>query len=143
MSNDTIDKMAERYQDIDSLRAYCNAQFNTIIKLNKRLEQLERENQELKEKMIDGGPTINVPCPNGVTDEEAICIMELNRLRIMSMKTPLTLEECRKVETYVKTLATIRNQPKKMELSTKGMTAEALLDEFDKLMKDQDIKLMK
>lgn len=143
MSNETIDKMAEQYKDFDSLKAYSNAQFQTILKLQKRLAQLERDNQDLKEKTVDGGNYINVPCPNGVTDEEAICIMELNRLRIMSMASPLTLEECRKVEMYVRTLATIRNQPKKLELNTKGMSAEELLSEFDKMMRNQDLVLSK
>ena len=136
MSNN-IDFIAEKYKTKEDLKAYADAQYKTIIKLTKRIAKLEDEKKELLKKVEDASIKMAIDNPTGVSDEEAICVMELNKLRNKSLVEDLTMEECRKVETYVKTLATIRNQPKKIDINTKGMSTEDLLKHFDLAMNEE------
>ena len=126
-----IDAIAEKYKTKEEISAYADAQYKTIIKLTRRIAKLEDEKIDLQKQVQDAGSSISIDNPMGITDEEAICIMELNKLRNKSLLDDLTMEECRKVETYVKTLATIRNQPKKIDIQTKGMSTDDLLKHFD------------
>lgn len=126
-----IEALAEKYKTKEDLAAYADAQYKTIIKLTKRIAKLEEDKIDLQTKVQEAGSGINIDNPLGVTDEEAICLMELTKLRNKSIQEELTMEECRKVETYVKTLSTIRNQPKKIDIQTKGMTTEDLLKHFE------------
>jgi len=132
-----IDTIAERYKTKEELQAYAQAQYKSIIKLTRRIAKLEDDNDDLRRELKESGSTLTIDNPLGITDEEAICLMELNKLRNQSLITDLTMEECRKVETYVKTLATIRNQPKIIDIQTKGMTTEDLLKHFDEAMKQE------
>ena len=134
--NSTIDQMAEKYDSVEELRAYSNAQYKTIIKLTKRLAELEDKNNKLKEEIGRAKESsVIIENPDGISDEEAICIMELNRLRNKSLVEELTMEECRKVETYVKTLYTVRSKTKKEFNPAAGMSAEDLLKEYDNIIK--------
>jgi len=129
-----IDQIAKQYKSKEDLLAYADAQYKTIIKLTRRISKLEDEKEELKKQLSESSAKMSVENPMGVTDEEAICMMELTKLKNKSLIDELTMEECRKVEVYVKTLATIRNQPKKIDIQTKGMTTEELLKHFDEAM---------
>ena len=81
--NDSIDTMLEKYKSIDELKAYSNAQYKTITKLTKRLSELEQEIEGLLAKGYGQTEEVAVLIPdlNVVSDEEAICLMELNRLK--------------------------------------------------------------
>jgi S-adenosylhomocysteine hydrolase len=150
VSNDSIDKLAKTFSSMEELQIYCDAQFKTIQKLTKQLNDSRKELDEFKEKYIKlkeakpspeaiklaGGGELG---KLGVTDEEAICVMQLNFLKQIAVVRELTLEESKKVEIYVKTLNTIRNVPKKIELETKDMSndqliklIEASVDSFEK-----------
>ena len=128
--------LAEKYKNKEELQAYAEAQYKTIIKLTKQIARLQEDNEILKQKLNAMPSTVNIENPKGITDEEAICVMEIHKLRAKSLNDELTMEECRKLETYVKTLATVRNQPKKSEISTQNISTDDLLKHFDLMMED-------
>ena len=129
MSFDTIDKMAERYKSVEELRIYANAQYKTIQKLSKKIGELEKINEKLKEGIDpDREDEIRYQAPEGMTDQEAICVLELSKLHLSSQQRELTLEETRKVETYVKTLYMIRNDQVKAPPVTKNIDTKELLE---------------
>lgn len=132
--SDSIKKQIEKYQTKEELVAYANAQYKTIIKLNKRIDKLEQELEEAKSISFEGDEEITKKYDFSViSDEEAICLMELNRLRQASMTHELTMEECRKVQTYVQTLATIRGKEMKAPKPTENMSTEDLLKAMESL----------
>lgn len=149
MANNTLDQLSKKFSTVEELQTYCDSQFKIIQKLTKQLNDSKKEIDELKEKYIklkEAKPSPEaIKLSNGslgqlgVTDEEAICVMQLNFLKQIAVVRELTLEESKKVEIYVKTLNTIRNVPKKIELETKDMSNEQLIklieasvDSFDK-----------
>lgn len=139
--NDTIDKMAERYKSIEELRAYCNAQYKTIQKLSKKIAELEKDNEKLKNGIDpDKEGEIRYQAPEGMSDQEAICVLELSKLHLSSQQRELTLEECKKVDTYVKTLTTIRNENVKSPSKTTNISTEDLLKGLELMNKPEESK---
>lgn len=134
--NDSIDRMIEKYESIDELRAYANGQYKTILKLTKRLANLEDELENLKVRGLpeDQAP-MTIPDLGSISDEEAICLMELNRLRNRSMLEELTAEECKKVETYVRTLLSIKEKKAKEPPKTRSIDTADLLAAMDNVLK--------
>ena len=126
--SDSIDTMAEKYKSVEELRIYCNAQYNTIKKLSKKIAALENDKEQLKEGLNpDQEGEIMYQAPEGLSDQEAICVLELSKLHLNSQQRELTLEETRKVETYVKTLYLIRNDQIKAPPATNNISTEDLL----------------
>lgn len=122
-----FDKMADKYKTVPELKAYCNAQYSTIVKLNKKINQLEQDIKDVKLNKTDYKSSLLIPNTNGLSDEEAICIMELNKLRQRSMNDELTMEECRKVEAYVRTLLNLRDGDTAAVSQTGSMSTEDLV----------------
>lgn len=135
MSN--FDKMADKYKTIPELKAYCNAQYATIGKLNKKINALEKDLKESKENKAEFSENTSLPNLKGLSDEEAICIMELNKLRQRSTVDELNMEECRKVEAYVRTLLNLRDGDSPMVSQTGSMSTEDLLKAMDTMKAPQ------
>ena len=133
--NPTIDKIADTLDNVEDLRRFSAAQFNTIQKLVKRVSQLEKENNELRasKSSQDNQSILTINQPQGVSDEETICILELNKLKNLSLVKELTLEECRKVETYVRSLNSIRARKDAVQNPAKEKSTEELLNEFSRI----------
>lgn len=134
MSNETLDKMAASIDNLDELKDYCSAQFKTIKKLMTRVQQLEKENEEIRKNgQTKSEAILSIGIPEGASDAEAICVLELNKLKNRSLQDELTLEECRKVETYVRTLTTLRGQSQAKKDPAKDLSTADLMAEFDNL----------
>ena len=134
IKNDSIDRMAASIDNISDLKDYCSAQFKTIKKLSQRLQQLEKENEDLRKNgQTKSEAILNIGIPEGASDAEAICVLELNKLKNRSLQDELTLEECRKVETYVRTLTTLKNQKEQKRDPNSNKSTQELMQEFEKL----------
>lgn len=147
-SNNSIDTMIDKFKTVDDLKAYANAQYKTLIALNKQMNVLKKENQELLKKVADGenlknmlsGPVDGEASPfDSDTDEETICLVQLKFLKSSALERELTMEETRKVETLIKSLAIIRNRPKPSddESNIKDMSSEELLNAMSDVMKTE------
>lgn len=127
-----IDKTLLQYKTLEELQMFAQAQQNIIMQISKKVKNLEEERDHLKKLLETSVPIIH---PEGkpiaekflTSSEEAICVMQLEKLRDISVSRELTLEETRRVEIFSKILATFRNMPKTIELKNKQLTTEELL----------------
>jgi dsDNA-binding SOS-regulon protein len=129
---DNISKTILQYKEMSQLQQFAEAQSSTIIQLSKKLKKLEEERDHLKELLESSVPILKEEGKELsqkflISSEEAICVMQLQKLRDFSSARELTLEEARRVEIFSKVLTTARNSPKVIELKTQNMTNEELL----------------
>lgn len=113
------------------LQEYIEAQQKVIIQLNKKIQKIEAEKNNL-ENIVKNAPVSlfqgkELSLANDMATEEAICAMQIKRLEEISLGRELTLEETRKLEAFSKILATFRNGPKTIEAKTKNMNGIELL----------------
>lgn len=94
----------------------------TIENQSRTIEGLRQEIVEVKKAAI----VKEMQKENPMSDEEYICMIQLKELKGLAEQRELTLEETKKVDIYVKCLSTIRNKPKKVELSSKDLTNDEL-----------------
>lgn len=131
MSQDSkLDEMVGEMKQLADLQAYSDAQYKTIIDLNKQINKLKEEKSHL-EKLLpavsDSSKAIVQFAKFTISDEEEICLTQLKILNDISKRGSLTLEECRKMAEYVKTLHIIKGNPKDIEHSSKNIPTEELL----------------
>ncbi len=129
---DSISKSIQQYKDVNSLQQFAEAQQKTIIQLSKKIQKIEEERDHLKTLLESSVPLIKTEGQQMgekflTSAEEAICVMQLEKLRDISSSRELTLEETRKVEVFSKVLNAVRNAPKTIEIKNKQMTSEELL----------------
>jgi hypothetical protein len=124
-----FDSMVKQFKDFGELKEYSNAQFNTIIELNKQINKLKEENEHLQRLLETGvqkqsGADLT---PFIISPEEEICLTQLRILNDISKRSSLTLEECRKVEIYAKILSSLRGQTKDVKGEHKNVDTKELL----------------
>lgn len=137
MSNESIDRLADQYNDSESdTKAYVKAQAATIIsqtrqvnELRKKMEELSKQCETLtientKLKALAPASSLDISIP----DEESICLVQLALLNNMSMQRELTLEETKKTEIFTKVLQSTRGKkPEEKEASIGNLSNEDLL----------------
>lgn len=128
----SISRTIEQYKDLESLGQFAEAQQKIILQLGKKIQKVEEERDHLKTLLESSVPLIKKEGEQLgekflTTAEEAICVMQLDKLRDVSSARELTLEETRKVEVFSKVLAAVRNAPKTIEIKNKQMSSEELL----------------
>lgn len=136
----SVDKTIAQYKEMSQLQEFAMAQQKTIVQLSKKLQKLEEEKDHLKKLLESSVPLIREegkPLAEKMltTSEEAICVMQLDKLRDISTARELTLEETRRVEIFSKILSTFRNMPKTIEIKSKQLSNEELLT----LVEDNDV----
>lgn len=90
---------------------YSDAQFKTIVSLQKKLSKLEEENASLKLMLESNLPTIGFTTEDlvsGISNEQLICETQILLLKQRAINGELTLEEARKFEVYTKILDGIK-----------------------------------
>jgi hypothetical protein len=124
-----FDSMVKQFKDFGELKEYSNAQFNTIIELNKQINKLKEENEHLQRLLETGVAKQSAGdlSPFVLSPEEEICLTQLRILNDISKRSSLTLEECRKVEIYSKVLNSLRNAPKEIKGEHKSVDTKELL----------------
>ena len=133
-----INKSIQQYKDFETLQQFAQAQHTTIVQLSKKIQKIEDERDHLKKLLESSVPILKEPGKEIAgskfltSDEEAICVMQLNKLRDISSERELTLEETRRVEIFSKILNAVRNAPKVIEVKTKQLSNEELLASIEK-----------
>lgn len=130
----SLDLMLNEAKDLAELRAFSEAQQKTIVKLSKKNKELEEEISHLKKLLESSVPVIasdNAPVIQAdkflTSDQEAICRMQLNKLKEVSYDRELTLEEAKRVEIFSKILNVLENSPKTIKVETKNLDNKELL----------------
>jgi len=139
--NDSINKMAADYSNSEEDKsAFIKAQNQTILAQSKEINNIKRETEKLAnevERLLFENAQLKAITPKegssvfDVSDEETICVVQLAILKNHAMIRELTMEECKKTETYVKTLKEIR-----------GKKVEKMEDPVENLSNDDLLKLM-
>lgn len=118
------------------LQAYSDAQYATIVAQSKKITELERKLEITEVKLSKAEQSSNISTSlnkdqtgGSNSDGETICLIQLALLRAAAMLGELTLEECKKVEIYVKTLQIIKGktEDKKIKEAGKNLSNEELI----------------
>lgn len=130
----SLEKMLDEAKDLAELRVFSEAQQKTIVKLSKKNKELEEEISHLKKLLESTAPIVATSTEPVVsaekfltTDQEAICRMQLNRLKEVSYERELTLEEAKRVEIFSKIINVLENSPKTIKVETKSIDSKDLM----------------
>lgn len=117
--------------DIDELQKFAEVQFVTIKNLTEEITSLKNERDHLKQLLLasvsSGDNSNNIV----ITDEEAVCKLELSKLRDASVGRPLSFEEAKKFQIYTELLIKIQNKPRTIEVKAKHFKDDELLALLD------------
>jgi hypothetical protein len=136
----SLDVMLNEAKDFAELRVFSEAQQKTIVKLSKKNKELEEEISHLKKLLETTAPVIAPPSESSssvsaekflTSDQEAICRMQLNKLKEISYDRELTLEEAKRVEIFSKIINVLENSPKTIKVETKNLDNKELLSLLD------------
>lgn len=119
---DIIDINEVRKQLQESLKKenaadFAKAQHNTIEKLCKQIETLKERNTHL-ENVLKSISKSNII--NDITQEELICIEQIDILKNRSSQRELTTDEVKRLDLLIKNLKLLR-QESTVIMSSKGM----------------------
>jgi hypothetical protein len=134
---DSVDQLSNKFiQEAKKkdLQEFCEKQFIQIQSLCKEVEGLKNENEHLK-KLLTSNESFIIDTVKP-TPEELICLQQIQMLQQTSEAMALTLEESKKLDTYVKLLRIIRNKEKVDESFLKNTDTKDLL----KLVEDVETK---
>lgn len=147
MSN--IDKMAKQFTSLEELQAYCDAQYKTIVSLNKRITENERELEKLREEnnsLKNNNTVLNAQAAVfektsltnqfTVSDEESTCLIQLAMIRQNALQRELSNEETKRFETFAKVLHIIRGTQENKKDKLDNLSSEDLLKLIDTTMKE-------
>ena len=136
-----VDKMAEKFDTVEEMKAYSQAQYQTILDLSKKLKRSEAELEILREKLErlgnENATKEALNKENGIfdiSDEETICLTQLALIRSLAMARELTTEEAKKFEIYHKVLNGIRNRKPVEKPDLGELSTEELVKLIDKTM---------
>jgi len=134
----SLESMLNETKDLAELKVFSEAQQKTIVKLSKKNKELEEEVTHLKKLLETTAPIIQTTENSSVSaekfltsDQEAICRMQLNRLKEVSYERELTLEEAKRVEIFSKIINVLENSPKTIKVETKNLDNKELLSFLD------------
>ena len=105
----------ELNESFNDLQTYSDAQFKTIVELNKQIAQLKSENESLKLMLEQNLPNVALQVTDlgiGVTNEQLICETQILLLKNDAMLRPLTMEEARKLEIFSNVLDKVKKGSK-------------------------------
>jgi dsDNA-binding SOS-regulon protein len=117
----SFQKMFQDFKDDVELRAFAEAQYQTILELSKKIQKLEEENSHLKQLLENSTPVLEEQKKEllgfnlDASNEEIIATIQLNKIKQISYDRELTLEETKKVEIFSKILAGLKSKTTKQE----------------------------
>lgn len=107
------------------LQEFCEKQHREIIGLLQTNKVLQEENEHLK-KLVTENDAFVIETTTKLSPEEMICLEQIQMLKKTSETNALTLEEARKLDTYVKLIRLIRGKEKADELLKPFKTEDLL-----------------
>lgn len=128
-----LDKLLEKFTEITEIKAYANAQYNTILDLQNKLQAANGEIEHLK-SILDGiSPNLSAKELLKGSNQEEVCKRELYKLNERSKISALTLEETKKVEIYTKLLIALNGKDKPRDNIGEDLSDEQLLNVVEML----------
>jgi hypothetical protein len=128
MALDNLDDLLEKFTEITELKAYANAQYNTIVTLQEKLTEANSELSHLRELLDASMPNLPRSAILRGSDQEETCKREIHKLSVRSLENVLSLEETKKLEIFTKLLLSIEGKEKTSDESLKNLTDEELMN---------------
>lgn len=130
-----ISDLANNFKE---LQDFSDASMKVIKDLQKKISQLESENTSLKTMLESNIPNIELQVTDfgiGISNEQLICETQILLLKNEAVMRPLTMEETRKLDTFVNVLEKVKKKtPNGQDYSIK-LTDEELV----KMAKDNNV----
>lgn len=117
MDLDNITTLAGKFESYAELQSYCDQQFAAIQALSKENQALKNEISHLKDLLSSTTTLLSSEAVKfDIGNEQAICEVQIEKLREKAFMRELTLEETKRFEILVKSLHAIREKsPSSME----------------------------
>jgi len=131
-----IIQLTKSFTELAEWQRFCEAQYKQIISLTKQNNEFKEKIKNLEEILGKSTSLIQDPTKKqttiqsiaGLSDEEAIAIMEIAKLKEISLERPLDPAETKQYETYTKTLQLLKQQKKeKQQAETAKLSDEQIL----------------
>lgn len=120
--------MSKKIIDFDNkikeLEIFSEAQHKTILDLSRKLEKVEKEKQDLEMAYTNiqnasFSSSLEIPSVGTIVhNAQIIAEVQLSRLRQLSDNGPLSFEDSKKVELFVKVLEVFKAKEKTQPLQT-------------------------
>lgn len=126
---DSVNKISKDFQkniEVIELRALNDKQYKEIVALIEKNKTLNEEVTHLKSLLTSNDSLVIQPAQT-MTNEEMICLQQIEIFKKVSASNELTLEEVKKFETCVKILRMIRNKSTEDGVEFKNLKTEDLL----------------
>lgn len=115
----SFDKMIKDFKDTIELQSFAEAQYKTILDLNKKINQVQEEKKQLElllqnsVPMLEGQKKEFLGYDSSTPNEEIISTVQLGKLKEISFVRELTLEESKRVEIFSKILSSLKSKEQK------------------------------
>jgi hypothetical protein len=148
MKNKSLDQMAQQFNSIEELQAYSEAQYKTILNLNAKINDLNKQVEVLIQKNGELVRSTALAETNAkgssnfvVSDEEATCTIQIAMIKLNAMQRELTTDEVKRFEILSKVLHMLRGKDvdpnkKKEEKEISKMSSAELIEYMDNSLKD-------
>lgn len=100
----------QQFKDFASLQQFAESQKRTIDELTQKIATLQDENLQLKSLHESTAPLFGGAA---ISNEELICLKQIQDMKQISDSRPLTLDETRRLDILIKNLQTVRASGKK------------------------------
>lgn len=135
-----IDELAVQFTNMKDLREYCNSQYSVIVELNRKINKLEEENKNLMALVEKATPYLveqegKLEVYKNLSDEMAICLMQIKILKDKSVSSELSFEDTKKLEIFTKTLITLKTGQKIPDSAAKGLSDAELINLIESELK--------
>ncbi len=122
-----VESLFGQFKSNEEREQFMQAQLQVITNLTKTSEEQKTKIKHLEDLLRDATRPIPSKEEQLISNEELIAKEQILLLRVTSSERDLTLEECRKLDTYVKILLSLRDNQKKPVSTVANLDAKALL----------------
>jgi hypothetical protein len=122
-----IESLFGKFGSNEEREQYMLAQLQVITNLTKTNEEMKKNIIHLEKLLKDATKIPLVITDSIISNEELIAREQIQILKNDSLERALTLEETRKLDTYVKIILSLQENNKKPMSSVSGLDAKALL----------------
>ena len=126
---DTKD-ISQLENEFTEMKSYSDAQFVTIVDLQKKISALQEENKSLKIMLEGNLPPLGFNTPDltlGISKEQLICEVQIEFLKNIAIVRELSLEEVKKFTMLEEVLDKIRKDPIKRDSHVEKLDDRELL----------------
>ncbi len=122
-----VESLFGQFKSNEEREQFMQAQLQVITNLTKTSEEQKTKIKHLEDLLRDATRPIPSKEEQLISNEELISKEQISLLRVTSSERDLTLEECRKLDTYVKILLSLRDNQKKPVSTVANLDAKAIL----------------